>query len=93
MTIEMFRDLVISITGIVLIGVLIFGAVIAFSLYRRLRQILDSLQAASAGIEKVVTIVADGILEPLSKVAVIIQGIYRGICAAFHMFKGGKDNG
>jgi hypothetical protein len=41
----------------------------------------------------VVTIVADGILEPLSKVAVIIQGIYRGICAAFHMFKGGKDNG
>ena len=93
MTIETLRDLVISIAGIVLIAVLIFGAVITFSLYRRLSRILGALEVASAGIEKVATIVADGIVEPLSRVAAIIQAIYRGITAAFQMFKGGKDGG
>ena len=43
MSIEWFRDLIISILGIVAIGALIFIAVILYSFYRRTRPIVDSI--------------------------------------------------
>ena len=92
MTIEWLRDLVIIVTGTVAIAVLILAGVIAFSLYKRLRRILTSIQVASSGVEKVVTIVADGVVEPLSRLAAIIEGVYKGISSAFQVFKGGKNN-
>ena len=51
MSIDWFRDLVISISGLVLVGVLIFIAVLSYSLYRRTKTILDSVKTTSRTIQ------------------------------------------
>ena len=45
MSIDWFRDLIICITGLVTTVVLIFIAVLFYSLYKRTKTILDAMQA------------------------------------------------
>jgi len=94
MSIDWFRDLVISISGLVLIGVLIFIAVLAYSLYRRTRSILDSIKNTSRTIQGISSYVGGEVAKPLIQVVALIQGIRQGIDAISRLFKrkeGGRD--
>ncbi len=94
MSIEGFRDLVISISGLVLIGVLIFIAVLSYSLYRRIKPILDSIKITSKTIQGISSYVGDGVVKPLIQVVALIQGIRQGVDTISKLFKkkeGGRD--
>jgi len=94
MGIDWFRDLVIAISGLVLIVVLIFIAVLAFSLYRRARSILDSVRATSKTIQEVSSYAGNEVVKPITQVVALIQGVRQGIDAVGRLFgrkEGGKD--
>ena len=79
MTIEWFRDLIISIWGVVAMGVLIFIAVLSYLLYRRIKPIVESLKATSKTIQSVTSYAGDEVAKPLVEVAALIHGIRQGI--------------
>lgn len=94
MSIDWFRDLVISIFGIVATVVSIFIAILAYSLYRRTKPILRSLKKSAATIQKLSSYAGSEVAQPLIQVAAMIQGVRRGIGAVSKIFKnkkGGKD--
>jgi hypothetical protein len=78
-SIDWFRDLIISILGLVATGVLILVAVLLFLLYRRTRAILDSAKGIMRTAQDISSYAAGGVAKPLVQVAAIIQGISRGI--------------
>lgn len=86
MSIDWFRDLVISISGLVLIGVLIFIAVLLYALYRRTRSILDSVRATSRTIQGISSYVGDEVIKPITQIVALIQGIRQGIDAVSKLF-------
>lgn len=95
MSIDWFRDLAISIFGLVAAGVLIFITVLLFLLYRRVRVILDSVKATSKTIQGISSYVGDEVVKPVIEVAAIIQGIRQGIDTISRFFKkkeGGKND-
>ncbi len=87
MSIDWFRDLAISISGLVLIGVLIFVAVLSFSLYRRAKAILDSMKLTAKTIQGVSSYVGDEVAKPVMQVAAFVQGIRQGVDAISKLFK------
>ena len=78
MSIEWLRDLIICILGLVATGFTIFLAVLAYSLYRRIRPILDTARAISRTVAQVVG---------------VVQGIRRGIATFDRFFRGKKEGG
>lgn len=86
MSIDWFRDLVISISGLVLIGVLIFIAVLLYALYRRTRSILDSVRATSRTIQGISSYVGNEVVKPITQIVALIQGIRQGIDAVSKLF-------
>jgi len=94
MGIDWFRDLAIAISGLVLIGVLIFVAVLSYSLYRRTRAILDSIKATSRTVQGISSYVGGEVAKPLIQVVALVQGMRQGIDTISKLFKkkeGGKD--
>ena len=91
MGLEWFRDLTICILGLVATGVLIFVAVLLYSLYRRTRSILDSVEITSKTIQRIVTYVGDEVVKPVSQVVALVQGIRQGIGIVSKFF--GKSEG
>ena len=94
MSIIWWRDLVICICGLVATGLLVFIAVLCYSLYRRIRSILDSIKATSKTIEGISSYVGDEAVKPVIQVVAFIQGIRQGIDAISELFrkkKGGRD--
>lgn len=94
MSIDWFRDLVMCIFGLVATGVFIFVAVLAYSLYRRTRSILDSVKTTSRTIQGFSSYVADEAVKPVIQVVALIQGIRQGIDAIREIFRkkeGGKN--
>lgn len=87
MSIDWFRDLVISISGLVLIGVLIFIVVLSYSLYRRIKTILDSVKTTSRTIQVVSSYVGDEVVKPITQIVALIQGIRQGIDAVSNLFR------
>jgi hypothetical protein len=87
MGIDWFRDLVICISGLVATGVFIFVAVLAYSLYRRVRPILESLKTTSATIEGISSCVGQEVVKPLIEVASLAQGIRQGIDTVAKLFR------
>jgi uncharacterized protein YoxC len=79
MSIEWFRDLVVCISGLVLAGVLIFVAIIAYSVYRRVKYILDSMKATSLAVQDMISYARDEVARPLAQVAVLVKNIRQGI--------------
>ena len=92
MSMEWFRDLVISIWGLVATGVLIFVAVLSYSLYRRIKPILESIKTTCRTIQGISTYAGDKVAKPLIEVAAIIQGIRQGINMVTK-FAGRKEGG
>ena len=66
MTIEWFRDLVVCIFGLGVTVVVIFIAVLAFLLYRRLRPILDSVKTTTKTVENLSSCVEVEVARPLT---------------------------
>ena len=79
MTIGWFRDLVIIIFGLVGAGFLIIIAVIALTLFRRLKMILDSLKVTSANIEEISAVAREQMVRPIVQVGSIFQSIAKWI--------------
>ncbi len=94
MSIEWLRDLIIFISGLVLIGWLVFVAVLLYSLYRRTRHILDSIRVTSRAIQGISSYVGDEVVKPVLQIVTLIQGIRQGIDAVNKFFRkkeGGKN--
>ena len=87
MGIDWFRDLVICIFGLVATGVFIFIAVLAYSLYRRVRPILESIKTTSATIEGISSCVGQEVVKPLIEVAAVAHGIRQGIDTVAKLFR------
>ena len=95
MSIDWFRDLVISIFGVVATGVSIFIAVLAYSLYRRIKPVLKSLKKSAKTIQTLSSYTENEVVKPLIQMATVIQGVRQGINAVGKIFqkkKGGKDD-
>jgi len=94
MTIDWLRDLIIVIFGLVATVVLIFMAVLWYSLYRRARSILDSIQTTSRRVQGICSYASDEVIKPLIQVVTLIQGIRQGVKAGSKLFRkkeGGRD--
>ncbi|RLC61588.1 MAG: hypothetical protein DRI01_08260 [Chloroflexi bacterium] len=87
MSIDWFRDLVICVVGLVVTGTSIFVAVLLFSLYRRIRDILDSAKATSKTIQDISSYVGGEVVKPAIELAAIIQGVRQGINTVGRFFK------
>ncbi len=92
MTIEWLRDLIIIITGIVVVAALVIQTLIGVLIYRRARKIMDSTETASEAVKKVAVIAADEIAEPLARIAALIKGVMQGLGPMGQFFNGGKKS-
>ena len=90
MTIEWFRDLTIIIYGLVGAVFLIVIGIMAFSLFRRLQVILDSLKVTSSNIQEISTVAKEQMVRPIMQVGGIFQGITRWIEMISGYFKKSK---
>ncbi|MFH1646695.1 MAG: hypothetical protein ABID71_03250 [Chloroflexota bacterium] len=79
MSIEWFRDLVMSVFGIGAGLAVIFIAVLMFLLYRRVKPILDSVRTAARSVENVATTVETEVARPLAQVAALVHGVRQAI--------------
>lgn len=93
MSIDWLRDLIIVIFGLVATGVLIFLTVLLYSVYRRIRPILDSVKTTSKTIEGICSYAGDEVAKPLMQVVAFIQGIRQGINVISKFFKKKKGGG
>jgi len=75
MSLAELRDLFIVIFAILGIGVTVFLSIIAFLIFRRIRDILDSGKATLGSTRGITTVVAEEIVTPLSSIASIVQGV------------------
>lgn len=96
MDIGWFRDLVICISGLVVTGVVIFIAVLAYLLYKRTRSVLNSIEATSETIHGISSAVKDEIVSPIVQLVTLVRGIWQGIDLVSRFFKkeeqeGGRD--
>ena len=79
MSIEWFRDLALCIFTLGATVVVIFIAVLAFLLYRKLRPILDSVKATTKAVEDISSCVEEEVAKPLMQVAAFVQGIRQAV--------------
>ena len=94
MSIEWFRDLVVSIFGVGATIVIILIGVLAILLYRKLKPILNSLKAVTKTVENISSTVEEEVSRPLARLATFIQGISQAVSfvGKFSRRKeGGKD--
>jgi uncharacterized protein YoxC len=78
-SIEWFRDLVVCIFGLGVTISVIFMAVLSFLLYKRLRPILDSLEATTKTVENLSSGVEAEVARPLAQVVAFVQGIHQAV--------------
>ena len=79
MSFDWLRDLVICILGLVTTVVLIFIAVLLYSLYRRTKSILDSVKTTVRTIQVMSSYVEEEVVKPVIQIVAFIQGIRQGI--------------
>ena len=88
MTLQVVRDIAITAYCIVAIGALVFISILAFSVYSRLRQLLDSSLGTVKAVERFVNFIADA--DAITRIAAVIQGVRQGLGSAAQFFKGGE---
>ena len=93
MGIDWFRDLVICIAGLVLTGVLIFIAVMLYSIYKRAKSALDSANDILAKVQGISSYVQTEVARPLVQLVALIQGIRQGVDTFSALFKKHKGGG
>ncbi len=87
MSMEWFRDLVICIAGLLSTAAIIFVAVLAYSCYRRIKPIMESIKATSSAVQGISSCVREDLARPLAEVVAIVQGVTQGINAVSSLFK------
>jgi len=92
MSLDWFRDLVICILGLVAAGVLIFIAVLLYSLYRRTRSILDSVKIIVRTIQGISSYVEEEVVKPVIQVVALIRGIRQGVDTIRKIFEKEEEN-
>jgi len=75
MTLAELRDLFIVIFAIVGIGAAVFVSLMAFMLYRKLRDILESGRAITGDIRSITSSVSQDLVKPLASISGIVQGV------------------
>ena len=93
MSLDWFRDLVICVLGLVAAGVLIFIAVLLYSLYHRARFILDAVKTIVRTIQEVSSYVEE-VAKPVIQLVAFIRGIRQGVSTVRKFFEekeGGKN--
>lgn len=75
MSIEWLRDLVVCIFGLGATIAIVFIAVLAFLLYRKIRPILNSVKATTKTVEDISSCVEEEVAKPLIHVAAFVQGV------------------
>jgi hypothetical protein len=93
MGIDLARDLIICISGSVITLVVIFIAILAFMLYKRVQPILNSVRSTTANVQEITSTVKDEVIKPISQFGVLIRGIAEGIQLASKFFKKKEQEG
>ena len=91
MSVEVFRDIVISVSGLVLIGVLVYIAVLINSLYRRIKAILKPKKVSS--LQRISCSLDEDAITSIVQAATVVQGVYKGIGAISKIFKKKEGKG
>lgn len=98
MGLEWFRDLIICIYGIIGIIVCLLFAVIVYSLYRKIKNILSKIEEMQQGVQGIVDDVKREIASmkaemsrPVVQAMAMFKGIREGFCMVSRMFK--KERG
>lgn len=92
MTMEWFRDLVIVITGIVVVAMSAFMALILFTSYTRIKSILDSVKATSMTVQET-SVCLKAEATKLVQMLALIQGVREGVQVVSKIFeKKGANN-
>jgi hypothetical protein len=92
MGIEWFRDLSITILGLVTSVVLIFVTILVYRLYRSLKSILTLVKATAASANETLILIQEGI-KPLLSLFSLFQGIREGCKGISKMFRREEDEG
>jgi len=93
MSMEWFRDLVIVVGGILLVAVTVIMTVLAYTLYVRMKAILDSVKTTSATIQETSSFLKCEAGKLVQAVA-LIQGVREGVQVVSKIFeKKGANNG
>jgi len=92
-----FRDLSITLLGLVTSGVLIFGAALGYRLYREAKIALETIQLTTKTARETVTAASEAIT-PILPILLLIQGIRGGFKGIGKLFtkqnnEGGDSNG
>ena len=91
MTLAELRDLFIVIFAVVGIGAAVFVSLMAFVLYRKLRDILDSGRAITGDIRSITSSVSQDLVKPLASISGIVQGVAKVLEFLFERKKEDKD--
>jgi len=91
MTLAELRDLFIIIFAVVGIGAAVFVSLMAFVLYRKLRDILDSGRAITGDIRSITSSVSQDLVKPLASISGIVQGVAKVLEFLFERKKEDKD--
>jgi uncharacterized protein (UPF0333 family) len=81
-----FRDLSITILGLVTTIVLIFASILGYRLYRKAKSVLQLAESTMQSAEDIVDLVKD-FIKPILPIIAIIQGICGGLGNIGNMFK------
>ena len=87
MGMDWVRDLVIVISGSLLVVALIIIIVLLFLMYCRVRSILDSIKKTTRNVQEVSTYVGDEVVKPITQVVALIQGIRQGVDSVSKIFR------
>lgn len=79
MSLAELRDLFIVIFAVLAIGATIFLSIIAFIIFRRIRDMLDSGRATLESIRAIATVVSEDIARPLGSIASVFQGVAKAV--------------
>ncbi len=93
MDIGWYRDLVICISGLIVMVVVIFIAILAFLLFRKVRPILENVQATTDTVREVTSTVKEELVKPVLQISTLIRGITQGIELVSKIFKKGEQEG
>jgi len=95
------RDLILIITGVIEILILIIIGVLAFTIYRRIKKVGNSVEKISDSVQEVISsvkVTTDSVAsmssfartemaEPLTVTAGLLQGVLKGLNAILGIFK------
>ncbi len=91
--IEMARDIVICVSGIAVSVAVVIITILAYSLYKRAKAVLNTLDTASSTVYQMSVTVKEEVVEPLLRFAALVRGIAGGIDFVSKFFQRREGSG